>query len=600
MKKRPLLSGILMVLLAMCHVAAAAASSEDIVNITRLVQEAPPLETYGAVPGAVWQRHESYSLRPDGAMEKDSLWIVMTTGKLERTWPERLLSVPSPGELEILQADLYDPVSGGKIRSIPYVTQDEGGYRRCAMDMGESDEAVLVLRFRQVYLRKMSVEGLITPSSDLPLWEGVFSVSIPSGSELFVQSNKMDQPKIDKAGGKSTYSWTVYNIPGIKRKSMFLMGEPYLAFALRSGRIPFVQLLSQLDKSSLPPMPDEFDRIRRMGDKTKAGKQLMKAMDGRALPNSSGILRDEVPSKGPWTELERTMVLNSWLRDMGWRSRVVWLTYLPIGSSEPAFTDNLLVPVLRVAPPGSDYWFFVPDQTVEPGETPPMLVGKTLYGGSSEEGLLSFSLEKGKAEDHRLTLAWNLELNDQGFLIGALQLWVRNGWVGMFPNPRTLSWSELEAILPGVSSWKNGDPEFSPMDYGYRVDLPVKKAMGIPGGPGMLLRLPCLIPGALNDLASSSPTQDLLFPFVVEQKYSVKIPDGFNPMSIPATSDRKEGNLRFSETLRFSKKQGSLEGEEKIVALSSKFDEQFAYGLNRVMGAWSRWEGMSIPLAAKK
>lgn len=574
--------------------------SGDAVDIARLVQEAPPLDTYGDVPGAVWQRREAYRLRPDGAMEKDSLWVVMITEKIDSAWPERHLSVPPGGELEIHEADLYDPVSGSRIRSVPWSIKDDRGYKKCVMDMGEPEEAVLVLRFRQVYPMKMSVEGLIRPSCGLPLWEGVFSVSFPSGSELFVQSDKMGRPKIDRAGGESVYSWTVYNVPGAKRQPLIQGEEPYLAFSLRSGKVPFVQILSRLEKSPIPPMPDEFARLTQMGDKTKAGKKLMKALDGRAIWNSPGVLRDPIPSSGPWTETERALVLNGWLKDLGWSSRVVWITFLPIGASEPAFADNLLLPVLMAAPPGSKPWFFLPGQTVEPGETPPALVGKTLYGGSVEEGLLSFSMNKGKAEDHRLTLSWDLNLEEQGVLAGTLRLWVRNGWAGLLPGPDSLSWQTLEDAIPGISSWKNGRPSVSPMDYGFRIDLPVKKSMGIPGGPGMLLRFPCLLPGALGDLARSEPPRELLFPFVLEQKYSIRLPDGFSPMSLPGMSDRTDGDLRFSETLRYSKKQRSLEGEEKIIAGSSLYDDGFSVGLNRMIGAWIRWGDLSVPLLTEK
>lgn len=381
---------------------------------------------------------------------------------------------------------------------------------------------------------------------------------------------------------------------------MVRLGEPYLAFSLRSGKVPFLQLLSSLNKLRVPPMPPALDRLNKIGDKVKAGKKLMRAMDSMILPDSGGMVREEIPSEGPWTYWERALLLRSWLEGMGWRTQVVWRTFLPIGSQEPAMIENLMSPVLRVAPPGSEYWLYVPGQTVEPGEVPPSLIGKTLYGGSPEEGFLTYSLDRGKAEDHRLTLAWILDLDPQGALSGVLQLWVRNGWLELFPDTDRMSWSELEKVLPGISQWKAGEPSLVPMDYGYRIDLPVKRQMGIPGGPGMLLRLPCLMPGSLEDLASVAPTQELLFPFVMEQKYSMTLPEGYSLMSTPGMSDRKEGDLRFSESLRLSKKRGSVEGESKIIAWSSRYDDQFSYGLPRVLGAWLRWRDMSLPLAIKR
>lgn len=596
MKKLSAVSALagMMVLLAQTLVAG------QEVNIPQLVQQAPPLETYGSPDGVVWQRHESYGLRSDGAMTKDSLWVVMTTQRLDRNWPEKVLVIPSIGELEIQEASLFDPISGGKIRSIPYDVEDLSGYKKLSMSLGDEDEAVLVLRFRQIYPRRMSVEGLIYPGGDLPVWEGRFSVSVPSGSELFIDSNRMESPKIDKSGGKSTYTWTTYNVSEVKRASMVRKGEPYLAFGLRSGKAPFLGLLSLFNKIDVPPMPQGLQKLGRMGDKGKAGKRLMRALDSMVIPGSQRAIRESIPPQGPWTYWERALILRSWLEDLGWRAQVVWRTSLPIGDGDPFMVENLRVPVLRVAPPGSDYWFYVPGQTVEPGKVPPSLIGKTLYGGSPEEGLLTYSLDRGKVEDHRLTFAWNLELQSSGVLEGVLQLWVRNGWLELFPDTDRLTWSDLEKVVPGIDRWRAGEPSVFPMDYGYRIDLPVRRNMGIPGGPGMLLRLPCLLPGAVEDLVSVAPPQELLFPFVMEQKYSLALPEGYSLMSTPAMSDRKEGELRFSESLRLSKKRGSLEGETKIIALSSRYDDQFSHGLSRVLGAWIRWRDMSIPLAIKK
>ena len=570
------------------------------VNIPRLVQQAPPLETYGSPEGVVWQRHEAYQLQPDGAMTKDSLWVVLTTQRLDRRWAEGVLKVPSRGSLDVLEASLFDPVSGSKIGDLPHEIEDISGYKRLSISLGDEDESVLVLRFRQTYPRRMSVEGLISPGGDLPVWEGRFSVSVPAGSELFTKSNRMDSPSIDRSGGRNTYLWTVYNVPQKKRPSMVRMGEPYLAFSLRSGKAPFLGLLSLLNKVEVPPIPHELEGLAKMGDKGKAGRRLLRAMDSMAMPESSGAVREEIPPQGPWTQWERALMLRSWLERIGWRAQVLWRTFLPVGPDDPAMVENLIAPVLRVAPPGSDYWFYVPGQTVEPGKVPPSLIGKTLYGGSSEEGLLTYGLDRGKVEDHRLTLSWNLDLEPNGSLSGVLQLWVRNGWLELFPDTDRINWVELEKVVPGVSQWKAGEPTMVPMDYGYRVDLPVRRIMGIPGGPGMLLRLPCLLPGAVEDLTSVGVPQELLFPFVMEQKYNINLPEGYSLMSTPAMSDRREGDLKFSETLRLSKKRGAIEGEAKIIASSSRFDDQLSYGLPRVLGAWLRWRDMSIPLTVKK
>ncbi|MCF4150737.1 hypothetical protein L2W58_02890 [Dethiosulfovibrio sp. F2B] len=567
------------------------------IDISRLVQEAPPLETYGDVPAVIWQRHEDYGLLPDGAMFRDSLWVVMVTDKLRRDWPETILSVPAAGELKIRRADLFDPVSGERIRSVPYRLEDEKGYPVCRMDLGDADEAVLVLRFRQTYARRFSVDGIVELASDLPMWEGRFSVSVPQGSELYVQSNRLDPPKKTDRAGATKYLWTVYNLSAHKRVSLVEMGEPYLAFGLRSGKVPFLQYMGALEALDLSPLPSQLEGLKRIGDKVKAGKRLLRSVEGMTIPHSAGFIREEIPPEGPWTQWERTLLLGRWLEDFGWRSELVWLTFLPIGSNEPATLDNFASPALRLAPPGSNPWFYLPGQTVEPGEIPAALTGKTLYGGSPEAGLSVYSVDKGKTGDHRLTMEWLVSLGSDGLLSGELRLWVRNGWLWLFPDGGDVTWESLETVIPGISNWGDGRPKVHPMDYGYRIDLPVRKITGIPGGPGMLLRLPCLLPGALEDLASTVPPKKLKFPFVVEQKYSVSLPEGSRLLSVPPMNDRKEGELRFSESMRFNRKRRTLEGEEKIITWSSDYDDGFNVALGRMLGAWLRWKDLSAPIS---
>lgn len=113
----------------------------------------------------------------------------------------------------------------------------------------------------------------------------------------------------------------------------------------------------------------------------------------------------------------------------------------------------------------------------------------------------------------------------------------------------------------------------------------------------MLLRLPCLLPGALEDLASTAPPKKLKFPFVVEQKYSVSLPEGSRLLSVPPMNERKEGELRFSESMRFNRKRRVLEGEEKLITWSSDYDDGFSVALGRMLGAWLRWKDLSAPIS---
>ncbi|PIE54844.1 MAG: hypothetical protein CSA35_04315 [Dethiosulfovibrio peptidovorans] len=575
-----------------------AATAFEPIDIPRLVQEAPPLGTYGEPPAVIWQRQESYGLRPDGAMVKDSLWIVLVTETLNPTWPQNLLHVPHPGSLKILEADLYDPVSGKKLRSLEASINDEKGYSTCSMTLGDVDEAVLVLRFRQVYDGRFSVGGIVHFASDLPMWEGSVSVSVPSGTQLNVQSNRLDPPKSINKAGMTIRRWSIYNLPARERPSLLRRGDPYLAFGLRSGKDSFLYLLSELKSMLVPSVPSRFKPLFEKANRVTAGVALMRAMDGQVIPESRGCLREPIPEEGPWTEWERPFLLQSWLKKLGWKAQVFWTTFLPLAPNVPVSIESLLVPVLRVAPPGSDGWMYVPGQTVEPGESPPSLTGKTLYGVSAGNELLTCSVEQGKMAEHRLTLDWDLSLNLKGVLEGILHLWVRNGWVQVMPLSEDITWSGLEALLPSVLTWRAGDMDFYPMHYGYRIDIPVRKATGIPGGPGMLLRLPCLVPGALDDLGREKDGE-FLFPFVVEQQYRVALPKGVEVLSLPPMNDHSDGHLRFTEVLRFSKKQRALLGEEKVVSGTICYDQVTRSGLGKLLGSWLRWRSLSIPLSIR-
>lgn len=602
MKLRPLhLTLIMLALLVAVPLNASEVTRE--INIPRLVQEAPPLDTYGDVPAVVWLREENYSFRSDGAMVKDSQWVVMMTDKLDARWAESLLSIPEPGALKVKKAELYDPVSGKLVRKLKPVFEDHKGFRQCSLDLGDHDELVLVLSFSQIYDRRFSVDGLIRPRGVLPMWEGLFSVEYPSGSDFYVKSNKMDMPESKKSAGTIKKTWSLYNLTSKKRESLLSRDEPYLAFSLRKGKVAFLQFLGSMEQRKWPDKPQRFNRLSRMGDKTRAGKLLLKAMNSSdmLIPSSEGVMRENIPSEGPWTEWEKAFLLKKWLTDMGWKADVVWFTYLPIGTGDdPATMAGLLKPVLRLAPPGSEFWFYVMGQQVEPGEIPASIRGRKLYGGTIESGLSIYEIEQGKTADHRLSIDWNVRLSPEGLLNGELQLWVRNGWIWIFPDPAGITIKKLETVLPGISSWKaEGSIKVKALDYGYRLDIPVSRMTGIPGGPGMLLRLPCLMPGAILDLASASPGE-LKFPFVVEQNYSIALPSGFKLLTSVPVNDRKEGELGFEEKFRFSKKHNSIEAREKLITWGSKFDEVNKMALNRLVGAWIRWKDLSVPLIKKR
>ena len=576
MKLRPL--HLIFILASVLLITVPLDASEVIkeIDIPRLVQEAPPLDTYGDVPASVWLRQENYSLRSDGAMVKDSQWVVMLTSRLDDKWAEKLLTVPQPGELKVKKANLYDPASGEIVRKLKPVFEDDRGFRRCRLDLGDHDELVLVLSFTQVYDRRFSVDGVIKLKSELPLWEGLFSVEYPYGSDFYVKSNKMDMPKTEKKAGKVIKTWSIYNVPGKKRESLLSRDEPYLAFSLREGKVAFLQFLGELEQRLWPEKPQRFNRLDRIGDKARAGKMLLHSMNSSdmVIPSSRGVIRDKIPSEGPWTEWERVFLLKKWLIDLGWKAEVTWFTFLPIGvSGEPATMADLLSPVLRLASPGSEFWFYVMGQQVEPGEIPASIRGRKLYGGTLENGLSSYEVDQGETADHRLSIDWNVKLSPDGLLKGELKLWVRNGWIWIFPDSSQVTWKKLENMLSGITSWKSeGDIKVKVLDYGYRLSIPVSRMTGIPGGPGMLLRLPCLVPGAMIDLVSASTPAELKFPFVVEQSYRVLLPDGFKLLAPVPVSDRKEGDLSFEEKFRFSKKHNSIEAQEKLITWSSKYD----------------------------
>jgi hypothetical protein len=100
--------------------------------------------------------------------------------------------------------------------------------------------------------------------------------------------------------------------------------------------------------------------------------------------------------------------------------------------------------------------------------------------------------------------------------------------------------------------------------YGYRVSFPVQAAVGIPAPGQVLVRIPAVELPWLRALEQEQLPLRLRFPFVVEQKLDLSLPEGYRVLSLPPSREG-EGRIARRETLRFSEKRNAVLGETKLV-----------------------------------
>ncbi len=599
----PVLAAILLAVFSAGGSAAYGASPA--LNIPRMIQECPHFSDHPGSDGVIWLKDSEYSLGADGSMTRKTTLVILARRGIEDRWTRWSIPVPDGGAAEVLSASLYDPGSGRILSPVlPRKGETDGITFTEVLFPDLQDEYIIALSMREVFPKRFAVEDFLWVNEALPVWEQKVTVNVPAGMELAVASEGSGEPRREKVSFGERVVWDMVNRAAWSGRTLRGGDRSFLSFSTRKGTEPLARYLGSLENTLVPQPPEAVQSLLGQTNKLKAGQGLIDWMNrAPAFPRGfpSFFVRPNIPAQGPWTDWEKVLIMNRWIRKAGWESSLHWLSAHPFDASSPAPEAAVIRPVVELNVSGISPFFCDLGQGSSPGETPPSLWGKHLYTASGS-GLKGRIVSGSTAAEHRLSVEWVLNLDANGVASGTADVLVRNGWVGFFfpggtPNDGSIARLAAE-LFPGMR-FPEGSASFAPIKYGWKVTLPAEPRQSIVSGGAMLVSFPGAAPSWLAELGRSSGEYRVRFPFVVEQNFTLKLPPKADVVMLPSSVNRALDRVKYEESVYHNKRRNTLSAGAKIVLSTDTVSDSAGRALAESVQRWMAYSSKTLPLRIK-
>ncbi len=572
--------------------------------LSKTLDEAPSLQALGSGEGTVVLRDMNYRLLADGKTERTTTIFLYEGENLPDSWRNWEIPIPVGGEASVLESALYDPYSR-RVR-FPLIPREieRDGVRMIEVRLpNDFEDNILVLSYREVLPTRMNLEDAVPVDLDLAQWEQRITLAVPSGVEPAWLGENLPAPQVSRDGVEDVYTWSIINTPAYEGASLSPGKGRWLIFSLRKGiQYSLSDAASLADSLDTPP-PPRVATLLKDPDRSRRGISIMEYMNDparldRSLPPELVRVPAEIPAEGPWTEWEASFLLGNWLLKAGWGVETCWDSRVPLSDGSPATVKAWGKPVLSVKPADGKSFFFEIGQAVKPGFMPPRLWGRTLYsldGGTPSRK----TLPSGGPGDHRLSFNWALKVAPDGMATGELTVTVGGAWVEVLAGAAvgkdaaagilaSFSWPSI----PGISFQ---EATVETPGAGLRVKVPLHVRIAIPGGEGLLLKMPSVVMPWQRSIAEKRVAGEIRFPFVFEQTAGIVLPEGFKVMVLPATRPYDAGQVKLEESMRV-KKGHTLVAEQKTVVSTARLEEQAQQALANVVRQQLGWNEATVPL----
>ncbi len=578
-------------------------------QIAQMVQECPTLEEYDDTLALVWHRDAVYSQEADGSMLRQLRLILLADPEMDTSWLQSLLFVPAGGRLELEQAAIFDPFTAHKIADLQPRRGDWAQRGWMELDFPPQSEVhVIVLSFRQYFPYQGEVNDLIWFGTAYPLWEGSIRVRLSADRELYQYCSTGEEAAVHDEGPFRWYEWYYFKQPANRGAEGLLdSSDPFVLFSTAQGPQAVYDAMTVLDSFDWPQAPQEYRQMiagKRGSEALQAAVEMIDQFwrsHYRLRENYSNLWRlgNQAAQGAPWTTWEAIYMLAAWLRSENWNAEVWTQTVVPMEKDVPSSAAVMVRPALMLTQPGGRKgWYYVPGTAGEPGKIPISLRSRTLYRPSTSQRLRKRSFGGNKTAKNRISMVWDLRASSEGDLEGSLTVRVRNAWTQVMDNLAEASPREVLELLPGLRGWYAGqEPELKPLrGDGFQLTIPIKARSGIPGGPGLLIGLPSVLPEPFLDLTRIQGRATLKFPFVVEQDYRIVMPKGYSPLSLPRASDQGGYLGTYTTAFHYNPRRSLLEINEKFVMTGTSIDAIYVDSFKRLISYWGQWRASNLAL----
>jgi hypothetical protein len=590
---------------------------EDFVyDVLSMIQLNPDFSTYPGSDGVIWLKRIVYGIASEGGIERKSQWILLGRQGLNPRWLTWNVPVPKGGEAEILEASVYSPGSGEKVAGTlaqGNAFTQEGAAMRSVVFSQLPDEFILVVSYKELFPERLSMEDLVWVSESLPVWEAEIRVTVPAGHPFYYTSNLDSAPEAHNVDDRMFYRWREINIAADSGFSLKDGQRGFVAFGSKVGKEAVARSLKGLEPPVLPAPSKTLEKSLKGRPKGQVVNNVLKWLYSQPeLPLWEGVTR-EIPAEAPWTRREKLLLAHRWSRDAGADVRLFWeLPYRP-GTSEPACDAMAVGPVIADGSKEPVVYYNL-DNVPRVGESSLSLRGKRIYGVAPDGKLEERKVPDSIASANRLSAHFDLRLSEKGIMTGTLKLKARNGWRPfLFPDSLT----KTSASLTSTSLTKEGFTAVMRMLFSqmprYRefqfsesgdegemlVTLGETQVITGTGGRHILTPLPALVPEWFKNLSSGPFPYTLRFPFVLDARFTLALPDETENVMLPTPTERNTGKVKYTESYKLSKKK-VLTAEAHMTVGTSVIADDSAAGLDAALQGWQAFMARPLPVQLKE
>jgi hypothetical protein len=567
-------------------------------DIHSMLQLNPDFSTYPGSNGVIWLKQVDYEIAPDGGIERKSLWILLGRKGLDPRWLVWNVPVPERGEAEILEAAVYSPRDGEKILDAGEFARN-GGKMRSAVFSDLPAEFILVICYREFFPEKVSVGDVIWVGESLPVWEASLVVTVSGGHPFYYNSDLDVLPEISERNGRTVYKWRVINTPPVTA-SLRVAPRGYVAFGMKKGRKAAGRFLKNLETAPVPEPPAVVQAMMKKGVGLKSMENILQWLYRQPqflLPE--GATR-KIPEEAPWTNREKTLLAYHWLKERGANIRLFWhLAYLP-EEDKPVGESMATVPVLALQTSDRDVFYYDMEHIPHLRENSISLEGQTLYGVLDEK-LEERRGPNSSASENRLNADFDLRLDEEGILTGTMRIVARKAW-RRFLFPAAPASDDLALLMEGlflqVPRYSDVKLDVSGRETVLSATLAPTQVIKGTEGRNILVSMPPLLPDCLQSAAAGSVPYALVFPFVLNTRFTLKLPASTMNVMLPTPEPRGMGKVKYVESYKFNKGK-LLTADARMTVGTTAMRDDDAANFNVALQSWRNFMTRPLPVQLK-
>lgn len=598
-------------LLLHCSEAFAASVSESggtpdfTYDMQSMIRVNPDFSTFPETNGIIWLKRLDYRNAPDGGTERRSLWVILGRKGLSSRWLTWNIPTPQDGNLEILQASVYSPFSSQKLKDVaPEAFGQNGSSGQTVSFTDLPDEYILVLSYREHFTNRLSIDDVVWVSESLPVWEEHVGVTVPAGYPFYYDSSPETKPQMRKVGDRTAYEWRIINTAATAHRSLRTDNRSYIAFGMREGKDTATHFLKNLESTAVPAAPAAVDRMLGKRVDSKGIEDLLRWLYKQPTFLLPDCTLRKIPAEAPWTTREKLMLAYGWLKNAGVHARLFWrLAYQP-ERGKPVCEALAMNPVLEIsAADSSKNSSFYCDMDSVPrfGENSPSLRGQTIYGVNTAGKFEERKIHETTASDNRFSAIYDLRMNSDGVIGGTLRIQLRNAWLH-FLLPSNPSADDLVSVakylFPALLRYSDIKLKTEGGNSEIVITLAETQAIRGTGGHHILVVLPALIPAWFGDLSKGPYPYTLDFPFTMDARITLTLPESVSNVLLPSPVDRNMGKIKYADSWKWNKKR-LLSGEAHMTVATTSIADDASSALNSSLQGWHMFMAKNLPIQMK-